>query len=104
MEQSYAQIERETLAIYYGLTKCHNYIYGNRITVLTDHKPLLGVFNKQATSIRLQRIVDRCADYEFKLIFQPGPVKIADALARLHKSTSSSDSKIETEIKVSLVQ
>ena len=80
MEQRYAQIERESLAIYNGLTKCHNYIYGKPITLVTDRKPLLGVFNKQATSIRLQRIVDRCADYDFELIFHPGPVNNADAL------------------------
>ena len=104
MEQRYAQIEREALAIYNRLTKCHNYIYGKRFTVVTDHKPLLGGFNKQATSIRSQRIVDRCADSDFELIFHPGPVNIANALSRLHKSASSNDSPNETETKVSLVQ
>ena len=62
IEHRYVQIEWEALFIINGLLKCHNYIYGKRITVLTGQKPLLGVFNKQATSIRLQRIVDRCAD------------------------------------------
>ena len=104
MEQRYAQIEREALAIYDGLTKCHNYIYGKRITVVTDHKPLLRVFNKQAKSIRLPRIVDRCAYYDFELIFHPGPVNIADALSRLHKSASNNDSEIEIKVKVSLVR
>ena len=104
VEQRYAQIEQEALAIYNGVTKCHNYIYGKRITVVTDHKPLLGVFNKQSMSIRLQRIVDRCADYDFELIFHPGPVKIVDALSSLHKSASSNDSENETEIKVPLVR
>ena len=32
VEQRCAQIEREALAIYNGLTKCHNYIYGKRIS------------------------------------------------------------------------
>ena len=100
VEQRYAQIEREALAIYNGLIKCHNYIYGKRITVVTDHKPLLGVFIKQRGSIRLQRIVDRCADYDFELTFQLGPGIIADALLRLHKSASNDESEIENEIKV----
>ena len=104
VKQRYTQNEREALATYNGLTKCHNYIYGKRITVVTDHKSLLGVFNKQATSIRLQSIVDRCADYDFELIFHPGPVNIAEASSRLHKSASSNDSETETEIKVSLVR
>ena len=67
---------------------------------MTDHKPLLGVFNKQATSIRLQRIIDRCAGYDFE-IFHSGPINNADALSRLHKSASSNDSEFETETKVS---
>ena len=99
VEQPYAQIEREALAKYNGLTKCHNYIYGKRIIVVPDHKPLLGVFNKQATSIRLQRRFDHCADYDFALIFHPGPVIIADALSRLHKPASSKGSENETEKK-----
>ena len=98
VEQRYAQIEREALAKYNGLTKCHNFIYGKRITVVTDHKPLLRVFNKQATSIRLQRVVDRCANYDFELLFHPGSRKYCSALSRLRKS------EIETEIKVSLVR
>ena len=71
---------------------------------MNDHKSSLRVFNKQATSIRLQRIVDRCADYDFELIIPPGPVNIADALSRLHKSASSNYPEIETEMKVSLVR
>ena len=104
VEQQYAQNEREALAIYNGLRKRHNYLYGKRITVVTDHKHLLGVFNKQATSIRLQSIVDRCADYDFELIFHPGPVNNADALSRLQKSASSNDSEYNTEIKDSLIR
>ena len=89
VEQRYAQIEREALAVYNGLSRCHKYIYGKRITVVTDHKPLLGVFNKQPPSLRLQRIVDKCTDYDFDLVFQPGPVNIADALSRLHPSITN---------------
>ena len=85
VEQRYAHIEWEASAIYNGLTKCHNDIYGKRITVVTEHKPLLRVFKNQATSIRLQRIVDRFADCDFELIFHPSNVNIADALSRLNK-------------------
>ena len=53
-------------------------------SVVTDHKPLLRVFNKQATYIRLQRKNDRCADYDFELIFHLAPLNIAYALSRLH--------------------
>ena len=111
VEQRYAQIEPEALAIYNGLIECHNYIYGKRFTVVTDHKPLLGVFNKQTGSayentlyIYTVNIVDHCADYDFELTFQPGPASIADVLSRLHKSALNDESEIENEFKVGLVR
>lgn len=43
----YSQIEREAMAVLFGLQKMHSYIYGRHVVVSTDHKPLLGVFNKK---------------------------------------------------------
>ena len=39
-ERNYAQIEKEMLAVCFGLEKFHHYTYGRRVTVITDHKPL----------------------------------------------------------------
>ena len=39
-QQRYAQIEKETLAIVYGVQKLHQYIYGRTTDVEIDHKPL----------------------------------------------------------------
>ena len=36
-EQNYCQVEREGLAIIYGLTKFHKYIYGRHFTIVTEH-------------------------------------------------------------------
>ena len=38
-QQRYAQIEKEMLAVQYGLTRFHQYVYGQVVTVETDHKP-----------------------------------------------------------------
>ena len=45
-ERNYAQIEKELLAIVYGCTKFHQYVYGKKVKVQTDHKPLEALFKK----------------------------------------------------------
>ena len=52
--------------------------------MVTDHKPLEGVFNKptHATSIRVQRIVNRMLDYDFVVEYRPGKENISDYTSR----------------------
>jgi len=45
-ERRYANIERELLAIVCGAQKFHTYVYGCRVIVETDHKPLESIFRK----------------------------------------------------------
>ena len=51
----YAQIEKEMLAIVFACEKFSRYIYGQLVTVQSDHKPLQSVFTKSiAATPRLQ--------------------------------------------------
>ena len=45
-ETRYAQIEKELLAVVYGLEKFHTYTYDREVTVESDHKPLEVIFKK----------------------------------------------------------
>ena len=84
-EKNYAQIEKEMLAIAYGLTKFHQYTYGKKVTVITDHKPLVSIVKKpigKATQI-LQNLLLKTQIYNYEVIYKPGKeLHCADALSR----------------------
>ena len=46
VETRYAQIEKELLAVVFGLETFHQYTYGRLVTVESDHKPLEVIANK----------------------------------------------------------
>lgn len=45
-EKDYAQIEKQIQAIAYRCTKFHQYVYGKRARVRTDHKAVEVLFRK----------------------------------------------------------
>jgi transposase InsO family protein len=87
-ESRYAPIELECLGVSYALSKCHFYLAGSPrpFTVITDHKPLLGLFDKPLSDVpnaRLQRLRLRTVGYSFNLQWQAGKLNVAaDALSR----------------------
>ena len=68
-ERGYSTIEKEALAIIFGVKKFSQFLYGPKFTIQTDHKPLEGLFNKkkgvpQQASPRVQRWALTLAAYE----------------------------------------
>lgn len=88
-EKNYSQVEKEALAIIFGIKKFHQYLYGQKFEIITDHKPLLGLFseNKQIPAMaapRIQRWAITLAAYEYQLKFKEGKKHSnADGLSRL---------------------
>ena len=86
-ETRYAQIEKELLAVVYGLEKFHTYTYGRRETVESDHKPFEVIVKKplHLAPKRLQRMLLRVQAYSINLGYRKGSTMyLADALSRAY--------------------
>lgn len=46
-EQNFVQIECEAPAIVFGVRKFHQYLYGQKFTLFTDHPPITMIFEPQ---------------------------------------------------------
>ena len=97
-EQGYSQLEKEGLAIVFGVKKFHNYIYGRQFHIDSDHQPLSYLFNQAkaispTASARIQRWALTLSAYQYTIRHKAGRhLSNADALSRLPRPvTTSSD-------------
>ena len=86
-ERNYATIELECLGIQWALKKSDYFLRGlEAFNVVTDHRPLVGVFSKPLSAVdnpRLVRIIEKTSPYSFGVSWTSGKTNvIADALSR----------------------
>ena len=102
-EKNYSQIEKQGLAIIFGVTKFHMYLFGRKFTLQTDHKPLLKIFAPDSATpvlaaARLQRWSLLLSSYHYEIeLKSSAEVARADALSRLPLQYSK-DASVEEEI------
>lgn len=101
-EQKYAQVEKEALAIIWGIERFRMYVLGQRFHVETDHKPLVPLFmTKRIDEMppRLQRLRLKVLEYDFSVGHVPGKsLFTADVLSRnpgRHDSAGMLEATIE---------
>ena len=90
-EQRYPQIDLEAVGVGYGLSRFRNYLVGspNVTVVVTDHKPLVSIFNgHRRGSIRTENVKFRHQDIDFKVVYQKGSTNQSDYLSRHAKPYS----------------
>lgn len=98
-ERRYAAIEREALAVIFGIRKFRHYLLDNPFTVISDHRPLQWLSNCKDTTSRLARWAVELAGT--KNTFRPGKVhQNADCLSRI-RCVQVSSIKEETPLLVS---
>ena len=66
-ETKYHTYEKEALAIMFAIKTFKNYVYGNKFTIATDHKPLLWLKSAD-NNTRIQKWRLKLSDYESILI------------------------------------
>ncbi|XP_060873973.1 uncharacterized protein K02A2.6-like [Metopolophium dirhodum] len=91
-QKKYAQTEKEALGIAFGCHRFHQYIYGRKVKVETDHRPLESIFKKPLVlcPLRLQRILIKLQQYELIVKYKPGKeLLIADTLSRIKSEGDS---------------
>ena len=86
-ERNWAQIEKETLAVVFGLERFDQYTYGRKVIIHNDHKPLASILKKPLSKApkRLQSLMLRLYRYDIEFNYIEGSkLLIADTLSRAY--------------------
>ena len=94
-EKNYQNLERECLAMIWGMEKFHYFLYGKHFTLETDQKPLVSIYRKHMVEIlpRIQRLVVRSFPYQpFDVQYRRGKeIPLADALSQVSPTPVEED-------------
>lgn len=88
-QRKYSQIQKEAMAIVFGLKKFYQYLYGRHFILVTDHKPLVSLFHPHKATPglvanRLARWAFLLSQFDYEIEFRKtADHQNADALSRL---------------------
>lgn len=98
-EVKYSTIEREALAVVYGLTVNRSIILGFPVKVASDHRPLVWLFNYAGPNSRILRWQMSVADFELEVTYIAGKQNcVADALSRIRNADHPIDNYIVSAV------
>ncbi|XP_060881762.1 uncharacterized protein K02A2.6-like [Metopolophium dirhodum] len=88
-EKKYSVIQKEALAVFWGVKKFSQYLLGRKFFLETDHKPLLALYGENKgipvmASGRIQRWALYLSEFDYQVLHIKGnDNKVADGLSRL---------------------
>ena len=114
-ERKYAHLDKEGLSIILGVKKFHEYLFGRKFVIRSDHKPLQRLFDNtraipQLASARLQRWSLILSAYDYTILYRSGEKHAnADSLSRLPlpeppSPTSKDDVKVNNRTYISITE
>ena len=73
-ESNYTPVDSELSVVLYGCTRFHDYIYGQKVTDETDHKPFVGIIPKplHTLSPRIQSMCRKLLWYDINATWMLG--------------------------------
>ena len=103
-ESRYSQTEREALAVVWGCEHYDMYVRGSpHFTVITDHKALENIWQKERPPLRIERWSLRLQPYKFTIKYRPGKDNPADYMSRHPVENKTTDRKTVADEYVSFI-
>ena len=93
-ESNYSNIEREMLGVVFSILHFKHFTFGQKVHVITDHKPLITLFRKNlhTTSPGSSHMLVQILDYNIEFHHQEGTkTHLSDALSRLNTHDSDAE-------------
>lgn len=96
-QKKWSVIERETYAVIVALQKHYHFIFGRRIIIRSDHKPILALLNSKDATGRRGRWSMYLQQFNSDIIYRPGKKnRNADFLSRI-SPPERKDEKVATD-------
>ncbi|KAL4153144.1 hypothetical protein QTP88_000977 [Uroleucon formosanum] len=83
-EINYSTTEKELVAIMFGVKQFRPYVYGQKFTIITNHKPLTWLFIVKDPGSRLLRWRIKLDEFDYEIQYKSGKTNLnADVLSRI---------------------
>lgn len=100
-ERKLSTIEKELLAVVWGVQYFRPYLFGRKFRIFTDHRPLHWLQSIKEPSSKLFKWKTQLAAYDFEIMYKKGSLNTnADALSRIELLNNSDDITEPTSVEI----